>query len=107
MPTYEYRCKQCGHVSEEFQQITEEPLLRCPNCNTDNLARVMGTGVGLIFKGSGFYLTDYKKGGGEKEGSEKKKEGKKEGKKEEKKPEKKESKPDSTGESSKDSSSKS
>jgi len=61
MPTYQFRCKKCGHELEEFQQITEEPLVRCPSCNTDNLARVMGTGVGLIFKGSGFYRTDYKK----------------------------------------------
>jgi len=61
MPTYQYRCKKCGHELEEFQQMTEPPLVRCPNCNTDNLARVMGAGAGLIFKGSGFYLTDYKK----------------------------------------------
>jgi putative FmdB family regulatory protein len=61
MPTYEYMCKACGHELEEFQSIMEEPLKRCPNCNTDNLVRVLGTGVGLIFKGTGFYLTDYKK----------------------------------------------
>lgn len=62
MPTYEYQCKSCGHQMEEFQPITEPPLTHCPNCNTENLARVMGTGVGLIFKGTGFYQTDYKKG---------------------------------------------
>ena len=61
MPTYEYKCKMCGHDLEEFQSITEEPLKRCPKCNTDNLVRVIGTGAGLIFKGTGFYLTDYKK----------------------------------------------
>ncbi len=62
MPTYQYQCKQCGHTLEEFQSMTEPPLVTCPNCKTDNLARVMGTGSGLIFKGSGFYLTDYRKG---------------------------------------------
>lgn len=63
MPTYEYQCKACGHTLEEFHSITEPPLTRCPKCDTDNLARVMGTGVGLIFRGTGFYLTDYKKSG--------------------------------------------
>ena len=66
MPTYEYVCKKCGHQLEELQPFSEPPLVHCPNCNTDNLARVMGTGSGLIFKGSGFYLTDYKKRGKEK-----------------------------------------
>ena len=61
MPTYEYLCKACGHTLEEFQSITEPPLQTCPKCNTDNLARVMGSGVGVIFKGTGFYLTDYRK----------------------------------------------
>lgn len=61
MPTYEYKCKMCGHELEEFQSIMEEPLKHCPNCNTDNLVRTIGTGAGLIFKGTGFYLTDYKK----------------------------------------------
>jgi|WetSurMetagenome_2_1015567.scaffolds.fasta_scaffold295876_1 putative FmdB family regulatory protein len=61
MPTYEYKCKACGHEMEEFQSITEEPLKHCPHCDTDNLVRVIGTGAGLIFRGTGFYLTDYKK----------------------------------------------
>jgi len=61
MPTYEYQCKACGNVLEEFQSISEEPLKHCPKCNSDGLVRVLGTGVGLIFKGTGFYLTDYKK----------------------------------------------
>lgn len=60
MPTYEYQCKNCGHQMEEFQSITEAPLVRCPNCQMDTLARIIGGGGGLIFKGSGFYLTDYK-----------------------------------------------
>jgi putative FmdB family regulatory protein len=63
MPTYQYQCKNCGNEFEEFQSITEPPLVHCPKCNTDNLARVMGSGVNLIFKGSGFYGTDYKKSG--------------------------------------------
>ncbi len=61
MPTYEYRCKSCGHEFEEFQQITAEPLVICPKCAEPSLKRVMGSGAGMIFKGSGFYLTDYKK----------------------------------------------
>jgi putative FmdB family regulatory protein len=80
MPNYEYQCKACGHQFEEFHSITEEPRKRCPNCNTDNLVRIMGTGVGLIFKGTGFYLTDYKKSHVSREDG---------GKKEEPKPEKK------------------
>ena len=83
MPTYEYLCKKCGHTFEEFQSMSGEPLTRCPECGTDNLARVMGTGGGFILKGSGFYGTDYRKqqpGGGD---SGKKDAGKKEtGKKE-------------------------
>lgn len=79
MPTYEYKCKACGYEMEEFQSITEEPLKHCPNCGTDNLVRVIGTGAGLIFKGTGFYLTDYKKSHVSHDEGEKKK-GKKESK---------------------------
>jgi putative FmdB family regulatory protein len=61
MPTYQYICKKCGFEMEELQSITAPPLVHCPNCKTDNLARAVGAGGGLIFKGSGFYLTDYKK----------------------------------------------
>jgi putative FmdB family regulatory protein len=63
MPTYQYQCTSCGHRMEEFQSITEAPLVRCPECSTESLVRVIGAGAGLIFKGTGFYLTDYKKGG--------------------------------------------
>ena len=63
MPTYQYQCKSCGHELEEFHSMSEPSLTHCPNCKTENLLRVMGTGVGLIFKGTGFYLTDYKKSG--------------------------------------------
>ena len=62
MPTYQYQCEACGHELEEFQSMTEPPLVRCPSCNGDSLIRILGTGAGLIFKGTGFYLTDYKTG---------------------------------------------
>jgi putative FmdB family regulatory protein len=61
MPTYQYQCRNCGHELEEFQSITEPPSTHCPQCNTESLVRVLGGGAGIIFKGSGFYLTDYKK----------------------------------------------
>jgi putative FmdB family regulatory protein len=61
MPTYEYRCKSCGYEFEEFQTMSSDPLIMCPKCAKPALKRLMSSGVGLIFKGSGFYLTDYKK----------------------------------------------
>ena len=64
MPTYDYRCSACGHEFEEFQSITAEPFVLCPHCGKNTLRRVLGAGAGMIFKGSGFYLTDYKKSGG-------------------------------------------
>ena len=67
MPTYQYQCKNCGHELEELQSMTEPPLVRCPNCKNDTLVRVISSGSGLIFKGSGFYLTDYKKSGSSEE----------------------------------------
>jgi putative FmdB family regulatory protein len=60
MPTYEYECKDCQHRFEEFQKITDKPLAKCPKCG-GQLRRLITGGVGLIFKGSGFYVTDYKK----------------------------------------------
>lgn len=63
MPTYHYQCRDCGHELEEFQSMTEPVLTRCPACGADALARSIGAGAGLIFKGTGFYLTDYRKGG--------------------------------------------
>lgn len=60
MPTYPYRCRACGHEFEEFQSITEEPLTACPKCGGE-IHRVISGGAGLIFKGSGFYVTDYRK----------------------------------------------
>jgi len=61
MPIYEYLCKNCGHQLEELQSIKEPPLVKCPSCGKSALARLIGSGASLIFKGSGFYLTDYKK----------------------------------------------
>jgi putative FmdB family regulatory protein len=61
MPTYQYQCRNCGHELEEFQSMTEPPLTRCPQCGLESLVRVMGSGAGIIFRGTGFYLTDYKK----------------------------------------------
>ena len=61
MPIYEYQCANCGHQLEELQSISEPPLLKCPKCGKDTLKKLIGSGGGLIFKGSGFYLTDYKK----------------------------------------------
>lgn len=62
MPTYHYRCKACDHEFEEFQSMADDPLTRCPACRKPKLVRVI-SGSGLVFKGSGFYLTDYKKQG--------------------------------------------
>jgi len=59
MPTYEYRCKKCGHEFEAFQSMMEKPLKKCPNCG-GTVKRLISSGAGLIFKGSGFYITDYK-----------------------------------------------
>lgn len=63
MPTYEYVCAKCGHELEAFQSIKDEPLKKCPACKKQGLKRKIGGGAGLIFKGSGFYITDYKKKG--------------------------------------------
>jgi len=58
MPTYEYKCEACGYLFEKFQNITDKPLKNCPKCN-GKVRRLIGTGSALIFKGSGFYATDY------------------------------------------------
>jgi putative FmdB family regulatory protein len=62
MPTYHYQCKACTHEFEEFQSMSEDPLVKCPKCGKKKLVRLI-SGAGLVFKGSGFYLTDYKKQG--------------------------------------------
>ncbi len=60
MPTYEYRCEKCGHHFEEFQSITAKPIRKCPKCGKNSVNRLISAGAGFIFKGSGFYLTDYR-----------------------------------------------
>ena len=60
MPTYEYECTSCGHTFEAVQGMNDKPLSRCPKCRSA-LRRVINGGMGIIFKGSGFYTTDYKK----------------------------------------------
>ena len=63
MPTYEYKCNACGHKFERFQSITAAPVKQCPACGKNKAQRLIGTGAGLIFKGSGFYITDYRSEG--------------------------------------------
>ena len=60
MPTYDYRCAACQHEFEIFQSITEASKRKCPECGKNKLERLIGTGGGIIFKGSGFYETDYR-----------------------------------------------
>jgi putative FmdB family regulatory protein len=60
MPTYEYKCDACGYAFERFQPITSDPIKRCPECKKAKVRRLIGTGAGMIFKGSGFYITDYR-----------------------------------------------
>ena len=61
MPTYEYQCKKCGHRFEQFQSIKAEPLTACPKAGCPGqVKRLIGTGGGLLFRGSGFYATDYR-----------------------------------------------
>ncbi|MBI2885499.1 MAG: zinc ribbon domain-containing protein [Candidatus Omnitrophica bacterium] len=60
MPTYEYQCQSCKKLHEAFQSITAKPLTTCPNCKKGKLTRLMGSGSGFLFKGSGFYITDYR-----------------------------------------------
>jgi len=60
MPTYEYQCQGCGHEFEKFQSMTASTLRKCPKCGKMTLCRLIGKGAGVIFKGSGFYETDYR-----------------------------------------------
>ena len=96
MPTYEYHCRECGHAFDEYQRMTADPLVVCPHCGKHALRRVMGTGGGLIFKGSGFYQTDYKKNGSSPSTATPKKEKAPETKVSEAKPESSEAKPTPT-----------
>lgn len=63
MPTYDYVCKACEHTWEEFQSITAKPTKKCPECGKNKAERKIGPGAGLIFRGSGFYITDYRSEG--------------------------------------------
>ena len=60
MPTYDYICNDCNKMYEYFQSMSDNPLTKCPECKKNSLRRVISGGTGLIFKGSGYYLTDYK-----------------------------------------------
>lgn len=60
MPTYDYECKSCGHTFEMFQSMSDEPIKTCPLCKKE-VRRLIGGGLGVIFKGNGFYVTDSKK----------------------------------------------
>ncbi len=61
MPTYDYKCENCNETFEIFHSIKDEPVKLCPSCGHDTLKKLVSLPAGLIFKGSGFYLTDYKK----------------------------------------------
>lgn len=84
MPTYDYKCAACGHRFERFESINDDGAKACPKCNKKKAKRMLGTGAGLIFKGAGFYTTDYKKSSGGESGDSGKKSESKDKKKEEK-----------------------
>ena len=87
MPTYDYQCSECGHEFELFQQMSASVKRKCPECGKNKLKRLIGTGAGIIFKGGGFYETDYrsdsykKEAAADKKGGEKKSSDSKESKK--------------------------
>lgn len=84
MPTYEYQCPDCGHEFEEFQTMTAKPIKVCPKCKKRRVKRLIGSGMRPIFKGGGFYETDYVKKSGAPEKSDTKSESKPEAKSESK-----------------------
>jgi putative FmdB family regulatory protein len=61
MPTYDYKCADCGRIFEKFHGINENPQVSCPECSSANTTRQVSLGAGIIFKGAGFYVNDYKK----------------------------------------------
>lgn len=69
MPNYDYKCMVCNHQFEHFQKMTDDPLTECPNCG-GSVKRLIGAGLNPIFKGTGFYQTDYKNNSGSKTSSE-------------------------------------
>jgi putative FmdB family regulatory protein len=95
MPTYDYQCGACGHEWELFQSMNDSPVQSCPKCKKRKAKRLLGLGAGLIFKGTGFYETDYKKksGGEPKESSSSTDSGSSDKSSSPKKEKKKESKP--------------
>jgi putative FmdB family regulatory protein len=82
MPTYDYQCQACGHDWELYQSMKDSPVTHCPKCKKKKAKRLLGLGAGIIFKGTGFYETDYKK----KSGNEKKESSGDSGSSESKKP---------------------
>jgi putative FmdB family regulatory protein len=90
MPTYDYSCAACRHRFERFESINDDALKACPKCGKKKAKRQLGTGAGLIFKGAGFYTTDYKKSSGGDSGASKESKESKESK-DSKEPEKKKS----------------
>ncbi len=70
MPTYDYRCNACGHTFDELQSFSDPPLTKCPACKKNKLERLFGGGGAIIFKGAGFYETDYRRAGEKAEKSE-------------------------------------
>lgn len=76
MPTYDYKCPDCGHAFEVFQTMTAAPVKKCPECGKRKVKRLIGSGLGVIFKGSGFYETDYVKKSGKPDKAESKTESK-------------------------------
>lgn len=72
MPNYDYRCNSCGHIEEIFQSMSESSLTKCPNCGKETFERIVTGGAGVLYKGEGWYVTDYSKkssGGKEKTSS--------------------------------------
>ena len=63
MPTYDYECRACKHSFSQFQSMKDDPIKVCPKCKKKKVERLIGAGAGILFKGSGFYVTDYRKSG--------------------------------------------
>ncbi len=103
MPTYDYECDQCGHTFELFQSISDSVKRKCPECGKSKLRRLFGTGAAIVFKGSGFYQTDYRSES-YKKGADAEKKSQSDGKSDKKSDSKSESKSSSKNDSPKNSS---